>query len=119
MQKNGKSILKTSKASGYQVSRHGGPRRGSGRKPKPSTVLARLAIAELDEEAEKSIRFIVNVRDNPKWPKFIRFAAAQDLIDRRFGKPKQAVSVGGDAASPIIIEYVDAHKNTGAENTGL
>lgn len=73
----------------------GGARRGAGRKPSPKTVLARLALAELDEEAERSIRFIVNLRDNPKASWGLRMAAAQDIIDRRFGKPKQTNTIEG------------------------
>jgi len=73
----------------------GGARAGAGRKPNPETVLARLAIAELDEEAEKSVRFIVNLRNDQDAPMSLRFAAAQDIINRRFGKPKQIQEVAG------------------------
>jgi hypothetical protein len=96
----------------------GGRRPGSGRKPSPKTLLARLAIAELDEEAERSIMFLVGVRDNPKVAWGIRVVAAQDLIDRRFGKAKQAMTVsGGD--SPVQIQYVPATNNPSPDNKGL
>lgn len=72
----------------------GGRRPGSGRKPGAKTILARLALAELDEEAEKSIRFLVNVRDNDEVSWGVRKEAAKDLIELRFGKPKQAVDLG-------------------------
>ncbi len=73
----------------------GGARKGSGRKPSPKTVLARLAISELDAEAEKSIRFMVRVRDNGDVPWVVRVHTAENLIDRRFGKPKQSHDIEG------------------------
>lgn len=73
----------------------GGARPGAGRKPSATTILSRLAIAELDEEAEKSVRFLVEVRDNEEHPIGVRVECARDLIDRRFGKSKQAVEHSG------------------------
>ena len=80
----------------------GGKRRGAGRKPSPKTILARLALAELDEEAEKSIRFFVFVRDNEKATWGIRLEAAKELVDRRFGKAKQPQELTGKNGKPLI-----------------
>lgn len=96
----------------------GGARRGAGRKPSPKTVLARLALAELDEEAEKSISFIVAMRDNGKASKSLRVECAKFLIEARFGKAKQMMAVsGGD--TPVQIQYVPAQKNPSDSNPGL
>lgn len=73
----------------------GGVRKGGGRKPGPRTELARLALDQLDEEAEKSISFLVRLRNTAKVPWPIRFQAAVNLIDRRFGKPKQSHDIEG------------------------
>jgi len=87
----------------------GGARQNAGRPPAPKTVLARLALAELDEEAEKSIQFLVNARDNPEIPWGIRVEAARDLINRRFGKPRQAhdVRVGRTLEELIMHSWGD------------
>ena len=73
----------------------GGVRKGAGAKLSPFSVLSRLAIAELDEEAEKSIRFMVDVRDDVFHPIQVRVHCAENLIDRRFGKPKQVSEIEG------------------------
>lgn len=85
----------------------GGRRQGSGRKPSPKTQLARLALAELEEEAEKSIRFMVKLRDDTKVGASVRFAAAQDLIDRRFGRAKQSVGLSNDG-QPLTVTIIPA-----------
>ena len=85
----------------------GGRRIGAGRKPSAKTVLARLALSELDEEAERSIAFLVCVRNDEKYPIHVRVECARDLIDRRFGKPKQSIGVDNDGA-PMIITIVPA-----------
>ena len=81
----------------------GGKRVGAGRKPSPKTVLARLALSALDEEAEKSVRFMVNVRDNDEIAWSIRVEAAKDIIDRRFGKPRQAIEHSGEATGRFVL----------------
>lgn len=85
--------------------KNGGKRAGAGRKYGPRTELERLALTELSEEAEKSIRFLVGVRDNPSVSWGVRVVAAQDLIDRRFGKAKQMLSVMNEG-DPILIQFV-------------
>jgi len=73
----------------------GGARKGSGRKPAPRTELGRLALDNLEEEAEKSIRFLVNVRNSSKHNIGVRVLCAMNLVDRRFGKPRQSHEVKG------------------------
>jgi hypothetical protein len=85
----------------------GGKRRGSGRKASPKTILARLALAELEEEAEKSIAFLVHVRNDAQYPIGVRVECARDLIDRRFGKPKQGSEIPNDNV-PMVIQIVPA-----------
>jgi hypothetical protein len=79
----------------------GGKRPGAGRKPSPKTILARMTEARLDEECDKSLTFLAEVRDNPKVSWGVRCAAAEYLIDRRKGKPKTALSVNPGGAVSI------------------
>ena len=86
----------------------GGARPGSGPKASPKTLLARLSIKELDEEAERSIRFLVGVRDNHLVPWVVRVHSAENLIDRRFGKPKQTTEIEGsiDLSADKLLEIL-------------
>lgn len=70
---------------------HGGKRSNAGRKPKPETVLKQMEQDARITEAQASFTFVCTVRDNQKVPWGIRLAAAQDIQDRVFGRPKQAV----------------------------
>lgn len=86
----------------------GGARPGSGPKASPKTLLSRLAIKELDEEAEKSIHFMVKVRDDLMHPIAVRVHCAENLIDRRFGKPKQTTEIEGsiDLSADKLLEIL-------------
>lgn len=66
------------------------------------SILTRLAIADLEEEAEKSIRCIVELRDNTLDDR-LRRDCAKDIIEIRFGKPHQQTVVGGMPGRPIEV----------------
>jgi hypothetical protein len=68
------------------ISKRGGFRSNSGRKPRELTILRRRMIADKAEEAEASFGFLVAVRDNPSEPTNLRLVAAQTILDRVFGR---------------------------------
>ena len=88
----------------------GGKRIGAGR-PKGSRALTLLAptgermafyeaARQYDQEA---LRVIASVMADDKQPASLRLAAANDLLDRGYGKPPQAV-VGTQPARRKILE---------------
>ena len=94
----------------------GGPRPNSGRKPKALTVAKQALLAELaPETGELSIEtkqsaadyafrlFDETMRDqNRAIP--IRLDAAREVLNRVWGKPRQAVEVSGTDGGPIPIQ---------------
>jgi hypothetical protein len=88
----------------------GGPRPNSGRKKKAATILRELAIKAAHGEAEKSLAFCVQIRDDVSAPKGLRLEAAQKIMDRVWGKSVQAIrpvnADGQDAPFGIIYEPV-------------
>jgi hypothetical protein len=88
----------------------GGPRPNSGRKKKAATILRELAIQAAHGEAEKSLAFCVQIRDDVQAPKGLRLEAAQKIMDRVWGKAVQAIrpvnAAGEDTPLGIIYEPV-------------
>ncbi|MBK8575138.1 MAG: hypothetical protein IPN90_05490 [Elusimicrobia bacterium] len=63
-----------------------------------------MALKEAGEEAEKSLAFIVKIRENEGTPMGIRLEAARDIMNRVWGKPRQTAEVAiVPAESPRII----------------
>lgn len=89
----------------------GGARPGAGRKPSAKTLLARLALDKLDEEAERSIRFLVVMRNDKKVCHGVRLEAARELIHMRFGKPKQAHDVKVESGEDLAAQLKAARQN--------
>lgn len=75
---------------------NGGARKGAGRKPKAYTLLKRRLEAEKVEEAEKSIDFYIQVRDNPNESTALRLEAATLILDRVLGKAKEHKELSGE-----------------------
>lgn len=76
---------------------YGGRRPGAGR-PKGSisekTKLKRLALAEAQQHAEQALAGLVGMMDDKLSPELKR-AVYNDVMDRVWGKPTQAVKLGG------------------------
>lgn len=83
----------------------GGKRVGAGRKPTAYTVLKREIEAHGRGEAEYAFSLLSAIMRNEAADVKIRMAAADMVLDRVLGKPKQHVS--GDPTAPlaIVIEY--------------
>lgn len=81
---------------------HGGARKGAGRKP-GKVSQAKRTIAEMAKEhGELALQVLVNVAQDFEAPHAARVSAANALLDRGYGKPMQAVQVGGDGENPIV-----------------
>ena len=84
---------------------NGGARPGAGRKKKASTILKEQSIRENQGEAEKCLQFLISVRDGIHEPTNIRIAAADMLLDRIWGKPKQAVQHSGEMSCRMVLVH--------------
>lgn len=82
---------------------------------KPENVLEKLEQQYRITEAEKSFKFIVSLRDNRNVSDSIRFAAAQDIQDRVFGKPKQSTDITSGGRSLIDI-LQEVHGDAGSKD---
>jgi hypothetical protein len=71
----------------------GGARKGSGRKTTYANQLKQLEIANAHGEAAKSLQFLVNLRDNPEASWELRKACADSILDRVWGRARQAIEV--------------------------
>ena|ERR1700730_12823376 len=89
----------------------GGNRRGAGR-PKGSralTLLAptgeRMAFYEAARQHDQeALRVIASVMMDDKQPASLRLVAANDLLDRAYGKPPQAVAAHFQQQTKRILE---------------
>jgi hypothetical protein len=76
----------------------GGKRPGAGR-PKggvsQKTKLKRLTIEQAGGHAERALALMVEVMDKPLAPLKLRMEAAREVMDRVWGKPKQAINHEG------------------------
>ena len=101
----------------------GGKRRGAGR-PKGSralTLLAptgeRMAFYEAARQYDKeALRLIASVMMDAKQPTSLRLAAANDLLDRAYGRPPIAVQVDEMSREPtpkrvIEVRWMPADPN--------
>ena len=86
---------------------NGGARPGAGRKPALATILKRLALANAADEAERSLQLCVEIRDSIRAKNSEKLEAAKIIMDRVWGRPKQAVNLTGDKGrgNMVIITH--------------
>jgi hypothetical protein len=89
----------------------GGRRPGAGRKPKAINE-HRRTLAEVHKgDAEEAFDFIVSIMRNPAVPVALRFAAAQDVVNRVDGKPTEHHDIEGQINTDTVIRYVNDWRN--------
>lgn len=88
---------------------HGGARRGAGRKPRAATILKQRIIENKAEEADASLAFCVDIRNNIEEPGMLRFVAAREVMDRVWGK---AVVMQADAGTELYKAYFEKVRKT-------
>ena len=76
--------------------RSGGARRNSGPKPGFALQLRRLALADANGEAEISLAKLCELRDHAE-AEGVQLAAAIEIKNSVWGKPKQAIDHGASA----------------------
>ena len=89
-------------------SNRGGPRVGAGRKPGATKMMREIVIAQLvaDGEIEKSLKFMIKMRDDATVENNLRLAAAKEIKDTLAGKPSQAHEISGPDGGPVPVSGV-------------
>ncbi len=82
-------------------SNHGGVRENSGRPSSAQTILNQTIKERAAIHGDSAIETMVELMNNDEIPANVRLAAAEKLLDRGFGKPKQEVEMTGE------VSYVD------------
>jgi hypothetical protein len=81
------------------IKKRGGKRPGSGRKPgTPNKATASLKHIASQYAAE-AIDVLAEIMRDPESPAAARVAAADKLLDRAYGKPRQELEVSGEVIS--------------------
>lgn len=87
----------------------GGARPGAGRKP-GKVGKAKRALAEMAKDhAEAALITLASIQADKDAPAAARVSAATAILDRAYGKPTQAMTVGnpdGTPMGPSIIQIV-------------
>jgi hypothetical protein len=77
-----------------QSNGHGGARPGAGRKPKALTVAKREFSEHMRECAERAFAFVAGIVDDESQPMALRLQAAQEVMSRAWGRPRQGIEIG-------------------------
>lgn len=95
------------------MAQHGGARQGAGRK-KGKVGAAKRALAEMAKDhAEAALKTLASIAMEGE-SEAARVSAAVAILDRAYGKPAQAMTVGNPDGSPIgpsVIQIVAAAGN--------
>lgn len=84
----------------------GGARPGAGRKP-GQVSQAKREIAEMAKDhAAKALQVLIDVANNSKVAPAARVSAATAILDRGYGKPRQAVELDGAVTGSFTVTYV-------------
>lgn len=81
---------------------HGGKRPGAGRKPGKVGRAKRELQEMAKDHAQDALSTLAKIMADVEQPAAARVSAANAILDRGYGKPPQAVQLGGDADNPII-----------------
>ena len=98
---------------------HGGARPGGGRK-KGSTTQAKLDLVDLAKGyAGEALATLTEIARDRGAPPAARVSAAVAILDRGYGKPTQAVNLGGHDGGKLVtmIEIVAATNDEGDDPT--
>jgi hypothetical protein len=77
-------------------SARGGPRAGAGRKKKASTLLREKFLKAQHREAQYAFGLLVKTLHDGRKEIELRVKCAELVMDRVYGKPKQAIALGMD-----------------------
>ena len=80
----------------------GGAREGAGRPAGAPNKITRPVKALAASYGPASIARLVQLRDGAASEQ-VRFAAARELLDRAYGRPRQEIELGGDKSITVIV----------------
>ena len=80
----------------------GGARAGAGRPPGKLTQAKRDIATMAKTHGREALAVLLEVARDGTAPHAARVSAANALLDRGYGRPSQAVNLGGDQNNPII-----------------
>lgn len=96
------------------MAQRGGKRPGAGRKP-GKVGKAKRALSDMAaDHAQNALSTLAAIQADPDAPAAARVSAAVAILDRAYGKPAQAMTVGNPDGSPIgpsVIQIVAATGN--------
>ncbi|TMQ31763.1 MAG: hypothetical protein E6K65_00300 [Nitrospirae bacterium] len=81
----------------------GGAREGAGRPTGAPNKLTRPVKELAASYGPASITRLVQLRDGAASEQ-VRFAAAKELLDRAYGRPRQEIAFGGDKSITVIVD---------------
>ena len=84
----------------------GGARAGAGRKPGVVSQLTRDIQAMAREHAEAALQTLVDVAEDEGASEAARVSAANAILDRAYGKPKQSLDLNGEGLAGLSVTYV-------------
>lgn len=86
---------------------HGGPRPNSGRKSKAIAALRDSFVADKQGCAEYAFKLYDQTLRDESAPLDLRLECGQEVMNRVWGRPKQAIEHSGEDGGPILIEFVN------------
>ena len=89
------------------MAQRGGARPGAGRKRGKIEPRKRDLIEAAKGYADAALEVLLSIAKNTEAPAAARVAAANAIIDRGYGKPKQAIVGGDEDDAPIAIRRVE------------
>ena len=86
-----------------QFKQRGGAREGAGRPAGAPNRITRPVKELAASYGPASIARLVQLRDGAASEQ-VRFAAAKELLDRAYGRPRQEINVNGDKSITVIVQ---------------
>lgn len=84
----------------------GGKRIGAGAKPKAITTARDAALKNMEATAERILAWVANLAEDASKPDDIRLDASKEVMNRVWGKHRQAVEVSGKDGGALQINVV-------------
>ena len=84
---------------------HGGKRPGAGRKPGKVSKAKRELASMAKEHAESALETLAKIHADMEAPAAARVSAATAILDRAYGKPVQALNLGGEVQVKTLADF--------------
>lgn len=84
----------------------GGARPGAGRKPGKVAQATRDIQGLAKEHASEALSTLVTIAKSRTASDAARVAAANSILDRAYGKPKQSVDLNGEGLAGLSVTYI-------------